>query len=132
MSSMCRPLECLQRWLKMSSCNVGVKRLGIAKVTNPRVVYNSLNEDLDAALSGLISLVVLNQYGPGGFGANAINARGFYGDCRVVTGRTGGWAYKGSTVVMEIAIRAGNEAPQVMDTVDAVVGHLEKDWHIGI
>jgi hypothetical protein len=40
-------------------CNVGVKRLRIAKVTNPRVSYNGLDEDLDTALSGLVGLVVL-------------------------------------------------------------------------
>jgi hypothetical protein len=40
-------------------CNVGVKCLGIAKVTNPCFVYNSLDEDLDAALSGLVGLTVL-------------------------------------------------------------------------
>jgi hypothetical protein len=40
-------------------CNIGVKRLGIAKVANPRVVYNGLDEDLDAALSGLVGLLVL-------------------------------------------------------------------------
>jgi hypothetical protein len=112
----------------VEGCNGGVKRLGIAKVANPCVVYNSLNEDLDAMLSGLVSLVVLNQTCPGGFGANAIGARSFRSDCRVITGRTGDWVYKGSAVVMKIAIRAGNEAPQVMDAVDAVVGCLEKDW----
>jgi hypothetical protein len=40
-------------------CYVGVTRLGIAKVVNPCVVYYGLNEDLDAALSGLLGLVVL-------------------------------------------------------------------------
>jgi hypothetical protein len=40
-------------------CKVGVKCLGIAKVANPSVVYNRLNEDLDVTLSGLIGLVVL-------------------------------------------------------------------------
>ncbi len=50
----------------------------------------------------------------------------------VVTGQTGGWAYKGSAVVMETAIHAGNEAPQVVDAVDAVVGCLEKDWQDGV
>jgi hypothetical protein len=40
-------------------CNVRVKHLGIAKVANSHVIYNSLNEDLDAMLSGLIGLVVL-------------------------------------------------------------------------
>ncbi len=116
----------------VEGCNVGVKHLRIAKVANPRVIYNSLDEVLDAMLSGLISLVVLNQGGPGGFGANAIDARSFCGGCRVVTGRTGGWAYKGSAVVMEIAIHAGNEAPQVVDAIDTVVGCLEKDWQDGI
>ncbi len=40
-------------------CYVGVKCLGIAKVANPHFIYNSLNEDLDAMLSGLVGLVVL-------------------------------------------------------------------------
>ncbi len=44
---------------------VGVKLLGIAKVANPQVIYNRLNEDLDAALSSLVSHVVLNQGSPG-------------------------------------------------------------------
>jgi hypothetical protein len=42
-------------------CNIGVEHLGIAEVTNPRGVHNSLDEDLDAALSGLINLIVLNH-----------------------------------------------------------------------
>jgi hypothetical protein len=112
----------------VEGCNVEVKHLGVAKVANPSVVYNSLNENLDAMLSGLVSLVVLKQGGPGGFGANTVNARSFCGDCRVVTGRTGGWAYKGSAKMVEIAIHAGNEAPQVVDAVDVVIGCLEKDW----
>jgi hypothetical protein len=107
--------------------NVGVKHLGIAKVANPRVVYNSLDEDLDAALSGFISFVVLNQGGPGNFSTNAVNARSFRGDRWVVTGRTGGWVYEGSTIMVEIAIHTGNKAPQVVDAVDAIVGHIEKD-----
>ncbi len=40
-------------------CYVGVKRLVIAKVANPRVVYYGLNEDLDAVLSSLVGLIVL-------------------------------------------------------------------------
>jgi hypothetical protein len=40
-------------------CYVGVKRLGIVKVANPCVIYYGLDEDLDAVLSGLVSLVVL-------------------------------------------------------------------------
>jgi hypothetical protein len=43
-----------------------------------------------------------------------------------------GWAYKGSAVVVEIAIRAGNEAPKVVDAADAVLGGLEKDWQDGV
>ncbi len=112
--------------------NVGVKCLRIANFANPRVVDNSLNEDLDTMLSSLVSHLVLNQGGPGGFGTNAIDARSFCGDCRVVTCRTGGWAYEGSAVVMEIAIRTGNKAPQVVDAIDVVVGCLEKDWQDGI
>jgi hypothetical protein len=41
------------------SCNIGVKPLGIVKVPNPRFVYYGLDEDLEAALSGLVGLVVL-------------------------------------------------------------------------
>jgi hypothetical protein len=40
-------------------CYVGVKRLGIAKVTNPRVIFYGLDEDLDAAFSSLVGLIVL-------------------------------------------------------------------------
>ncbi len=40
-------------------CYVGVEHLGIAKVANLHVIYFGLDEDLDAALSGLVGLVVL-------------------------------------------------------------------------
>jgi hypothetical protein len=116
----------------VEGCNVGVKRLGIAKVANPRVVYNSLDKNLDAVLSGLVGLVVLKQGSPGSFGVNPVDARSFCGDPRVITGRTGGWAYEGSAIMVEIAIRAGNKAPQVVDTVDMVVGCLEKDRQDGV
>jgi hypothetical protein len=62
---------------------------------------------------------------------NAVDARSFRGDCRVVTGLTGGWAYEGSAVMVEIVICAGNKAPKVVDTVDVAVGGLEKDWQDG-
>ncbi len=78
-------------------------------------------------LSGLVGLVVLELSSLGSFGANAVDARSFCVDHRVITGRTGGWVYKGSAVVVETAIRTGNEAPQVVDAVDAVIGGLEKD-----
>ena len=37
-------------------CYIGIKFPGISKVTKSRVCHNSLIEDLDAKLSGLISL----------------------------------------------------------------------------
>ncbi len=40
-------------------CSVRVERHGIAKVANSRVVYYGLDEDLDAALSGLVGLIIL-------------------------------------------------------------------------
>ncbi len=40
--------------------------------------------------------------------------------------------YKGSAVVVEIAIRTGNKAPQVVDAIDAIVCGLEKDRQYGI
>jgi hypothetical protein len=73
-------------------------------------------------LSGLISLVVLNHGNPGGFGANTIDARIFRIDVWVVACRTGGWVYKGSAVVMKIPVCTGNESPEVMDTIDTVIG----------
>jgi hypothetical protein len=44
----------------------------------------------------------------------------------------GGWGYKGSTVVVKIPIFTGNESPEVVDAVDAVVGGLEKDRQDGV
>ncbi len=38
----------------------------------------------------------------------------------------GGWAYKGSAIVVKIAICAGNKAPQVVDAIEAVVGGLAR------
>jgi hypothetical protein len=116
----------------VEGCNVIVKRLGIAKVPNPRVIYNSLDKNLDAGVSGLIGLVVLKQGSPDGFGANTVDVRNFRGDCQVLTGRTGGWTYKGSAVMVETAICAGNKAPQIVGTIDMVVGRLETDRQDGI
>jgi hypothetical protein len=61
-----------------------------------------------------------------------VDVRSFRVDCWAVTGQTGGWAYKGSEVVVEIAIHTGNKAPQVVDTFDAFVDGLEKDWRDGV
>jgi hypothetical protein len=113
-------------------CNIRVERLGIVKVANPCVIHNSLNEDLDTALGGLISLVVLNQGGQGCFGTNVINARSFCIDVRVIACRTGGWAYKEGAVMVKIPVCAGNKSPEVVDTVDVVVGDLEKDRQDGL
>ncbi len=113
-------------------CNVGVEHLGIAEVAYPHVIHNSLNEDLDAMLSGLISLVVLNQGILGSFSTNAVDARCFCIDCRIIAGRTGGWAFEGSAVVVKIPICTGNESPEVVDAVDSVVGGLDKDRQDGV
>jgi hypothetical protein len=113
-------------------CIIWVEHLRITKVANPRILHNSLDEDLDTALSGLKSLVVLDLGSPGGFGANAVDARSFCVDCRVIACGAGGWAYKGSIVVMEVPVLVGNESPEVVDAVDVVVGGLEKNRQDGI
>jgi hypothetical protein len=95
-------------------------------------LHNSLNEDLDAALSGLINLAVLDLGVLSSFGMHAVNARSFRIVCRVVARRMGGWAYKGSTVVVELPVRVGNKSPEIMDDVDLVVGGLEKDGRDGV
>ncbi len=112
--------------------DIGVEHLGIAEVANPCVVHNSLDEDLDTVLSDLVSLVVLNQGSPGGFSANAVEARRFSVDRGVIAGQMGGWAYKGSTIVVKIPIRTGNNSPEVVDTIDVVIGGLEKDRQDGV
>ncbi len=58
--------------------------------------------------------------------------RSFCIDCQVIAGQTGGWAYKGSAVVIKKAISTGNKSPQVVDAVDAVIGGLEKNRRDGI
>jgi hypothetical protein len=62
-------------------------------------------------LSSLVSLVVQNQSGPGGFGANAVDARSFRVDCLVIEHQMDGLAYEGSAVVVKIPICAGNKIP---------------------
>jgi hypothetical protein len=83
-------------------------------------------------LSGLISLLVLNFGSPGGFGANAVNARSVCVDLRVIASQTGGWAYKGSTVIVKVPVRAGNKSPEVVDAVYEVLDGLEKDRQDGV
>jgi hypothetical protein len=94
---------------------------------NPCVLHNCLDEDLDAALSGLISLVVLDLCGPSSFGMHVVNMRSFHVDCRAAACRSGGWAYKGSTIVVKVPVCISNESPEVVDAIGTVVGGLEKD-----
>jgi hypothetical protein len=58
---------------------------------------------------------------------NAVNARSFFVDSRVIAGQTGGWAYKGSAIMVKKPICACSKSPEVLDAVDTVVGGLEKD-----
>jgi hypothetical protein len=113
-------------------CNVGVKIPGVAKVANPPVFHNSLDEDLDTTLSSPISLLVLDLGGPGSFGMNSVDATSFRIDHWVVARRTYGRAHKRTAVVMEVPVCIGNKSPEVVDTIDAVLGRLEKDGHAGI
>jgi hypothetical protein len=39
----------------------------------------------------------------------------------------GGRAHKGSAVVMEVPVHISKKSPEVVNTVDVVVGRLEKD-----
>jgi hypothetical protein len=71
-------------------CYVKVKPLGITKVVNPHVVYYGINENLDATLSSLIGLVVMEWSSPSSFGTNTVDARSFRVDCRVIIGWTSG------------------------------------------
>jgi hypothetical protein len=97
-----------------------------------RVFIKSLNEDLDAVLSSIIRLIVLDLGGPSSFGVDAVDARSFCIDGWVIARRTGGWEYKGSAIVVEVPVRVGNESPEAVDTVDTVIGGLEKDWGDGV
>jgi hypothetical protein len=95
-------------------------------------LHNSLDEDLVAMLSGLISLIVLDLGGPSSFGVHMVNARSFHLARRVVAYWTGGWAYKRSILVVEVPVRVGSKPPEVVHAVDMVVGGLERDRRDGI
>jgi hypothetical protein len=82
--------------------------------------------------SGLISLVFLDLGGPGSFGANAVDTRSFRIDCQVIAHQTVGWACKRGAVVVEVPVQIGNESPEVVDAIYAVVGGLEKNRQDGI
>jgi hypothetical protein len=109
-------------------CNIGVKGFGIAEVKNPRDHHSSLNEDLDASLRGLRSLIVLDLCSPSSFGADTFDVRSFRVDDHVIAPWTGGWAYKKSAIVVKVPVRVGDESPEVVDIVVMVIGDFEKDW----
>ena len=113
-------------------CNVGVKCLRIVEITSPRVHDNSLDEDPDAALSSLMSLVVLDPGGPGSFGMDTFNATHVIGDVWVLAHRTGSWVYKGSAAVLEVPIHTSVKSPEVVDTIDTTVQCLEEYGQDGI
>ena len=102
-----------------------MERLRIAQVENPGVFDYSLDEDLDARLGHFISLVVLDAGSPGGFRASAFDARCVIRNVRVVDRWTGGWASEDEAVVVEVPVGVGNEPPEVLDAVGAIVRDLE-------
>ena len=94
---------------------------------NPGVFDHSLDEGLDTSLGRFVSLVVLGAGGPGGFRASAFDARCALCDVRVVDRWTGGWAYEGKAVVVEVPVGVGDELPEVLDAIGAIVRDLEED-----
>ncbi len=54
------------------------------------------------------------------------------GDVRVIDRWTGGWAYEGKAVVVKVSVGVGNEPPEVLDTVGAIVRDLEENGRKGI
>jgi hypothetical protein len=114
-------------------CNIGVERFEMAEVTNPRVHHSSLDEDLDVALSSLISLIVLDLGGPSShFSMDAFNTRGFRIDVWVIAHRMGNWMFKESAVMVEVPVHVGSKSPEVVDAIDVVVCGFQKDWGDGI
>ena len=99
---------------------------------NPGVFDYSLDEGLDAGLGRFISLVVLDVGSPGGFRASAFDVRCALRDGQVVDRWTGGWAHKGKAVVVEVPVGVGNEPPEVLDAVGAIVRDLEEDGRKGV
>ena len=92
---------------------------------NPGVCDHSLDEGLYTGLGCFVSLVVLDAGGPGGFRASAFDARCVLRDVRVVDHWTGSWAYEGEAIVVEVPVGVGDEPPEVLDAVGAIVRHLE-------
>ena len=80
---------------------------------------------LDSA--DFVSLVVLDAGGPGGFRTSAFGVRCVIGNVLVIDRWTGGWAYEGEAVVVEVPVGVGDEPPEVLDTVGAIVRDLEED-----
>ena len=69
---------------------------------------------------------------PGGFRTSAFDARCVIGNVRVIDRWTGGWAYKGEAVVVEVPVGIGDEPPEVLDAVGAIVRDLEEDGRKGV
>ena len=114
-------------------CDIGVERLGIAQVANPGVLDYSLDEGLDAGLGHFIGLVgVLDVGGPGGFRTSVFNARCVVSNVRVIDHWTGGWAYEGEAIVVEVPVGVSNEPPEILDAVGAIVHDLEEDGRKGV
>ncbi len=99
---------------------------------NPGVFDYSLDEGLEARLGCFVSLIVLDAGGPGGFRTSAFDARCAFRDVQVVDRWTGGWAYKGKAVVVEVPVGVGDEPPEVLDAVGAIVRDLEEDGREGV
>ena len=70
--------------------------------------------------------------GPGGFRASAFDARCVVHNFRVIDRWTGGWGYEGKAVVVEVPVGIGDEPPEVLDAVVAIVRDLEEDWREGV
>ena len=70
--------------------------------------------------------------GPGDFCTSAFDARCALREARVVDHWTGGWAYEGEAVVVEVPVGVGDEPPEVLDAVGAIVRDLEEDGCKGV
>ena len=70
--------------------------------------------------------------GPGGFRTSAFDARCVVGNVWVIDRWTGGWAYKGKAIVVEVPVGIGDEPPEVLDAVGAIVRDLEEDGREGV
>ena len=70
--------------------------------------------------------------GPGGFCTSAFDTRYVVGNVWVIDRWAGGWSQEGKAVVVEVPVCIGNEPPEVLDAVGAIVRDLEKDGREGV